>query len=119
MVDLDWVRSVLDDYGITHELVAAGPARISSLAYASTSVEPGALFFSVTGFRVDGHDFAGDAVSRGAVALVGERALDAGVPEIVVADTRVAMAPVAARFNGDPTKHLRVVGVTGTNGKTT
>jgi UDP-N-acetylmuramoyl-L-alanyl-D-glutamate--2,6-diaminopimelate ligase len=73
----------------------------------------------VPGFRSDGHDFAPDAVQRGAAALVTERRLDLGVPEIVVDDVRAAMGPAAARFYGDPTAELDVVGITGTNGKTT
>ena len=97
-----------------------GPeVQISSLSYSSNSVAPGALFFCVPGFRTDGHDFAADAVERGAVALVCERPLDLGVPEVIVPDARAAMGPAAARFYGDPTATLKVVGVTGTNGKTT
>ncbi len=92
---------------------------ISGLAYASQSVTPGALFFCVPGFRADGHDFAPDAVERGAVALVCERPLGLGVPEVLVDDVRAAMGPAAARFYGDPTAELALVGVTGTNGKTT
>ncbi len=92
---------------------------ISSLAYSSRQVEPGSLFFCVPGFRADGHDFAPDAVERGAAALVCERPLGLEVPEVVVADVRAAMGPAAARFHGDPTQELRVIGVTGTNGKTT
>jgi UDP-N-acetylmuramoyl-L-alanyl-D-glutamate--2,6-diaminopimelate ligase len=92
---------------------------ISGLAYSSGSVEPGHLFFCVRGFRADGHDYAPDAVARGAAALVCERPLDLGVPEVVVEDARRAMGPIAARFFGDPTATLRVAGVTGTNGKTT
>jgi UDP-N-acetylmuramoyl-L-alanyl-D-glutamate--2,6-diaminopimelate ligase len=92
---------------------------ITSLAYSSRQVAPGALFFCVPGFRVDGHDFAADAVERGAAALVCERPLGLGVPEIVVTDARKAMGPAAARFHGDPSADLRVVGITGTNGKTT
>src|SRR5690349_14408223 len=92
---------------------------ISALAYSSESVAPGALFFCVPGFRADGHDFAPDAVRRGAAALVCERPLGLGVPEVVVPSVRAAMPEVAARFYGDPTRELRVVGVTGTNGKTT
>jgi UDP-N-acetylmuramoyl-L-alanyl-D-glutamate--2,6-diaminopimelate ligase len=67
----------------------------------------------------DGHEFAAEAVARGAVALVTERVLDAGVPEVVVPSVRAAMAPAAARRFGDPTNELAVAGVTGTNGKTT
>src|SRR5919202_913418 len=103
------------------ELTGGGApdVEITSLAYSTSDVQPGSLFFCVPGFRVDGHDFAPDAVERGAAALVCERALDLGVPEVVVPDARAAMAQVAARFYGDPTAELRVVGVTGTNGKTT
>ncbi len=92
---------------------------ISGLAYSSQSVTPGTLFFCVPGFRSDGHDFAPDAVERGAAALVCQRSLHLGVPEIVVEDVRAAMGPAAARFHGDPTAELDVVGITGTNGKTT
>jgi UDP-N-acetylmuramoyl-L-alanyl-D-glutamate--2,6-diaminopimelate ligase len=102
------------------ELMGNGPdLEISGLAYASQSVAPGTLFFCVPGFKSDGHDFAPDAVARGAVALVCQRPLGLGVPEVIVDDVRAAMGPAAARFYGDPTASLDVVGVTGTNGKTT
>ncbi len=97
----------------------APEVEVSGLAYSSTSVSPGTLFFCVRGFKADGHDYAADAVQRGAVALVCERPLGLGVPEVVVEDARAAMGPAAARFHGDPTAALRVVGITGTNGKTT
>src|SRR5919201_6713836 len=84
---------------------------ITSLAYSSNSVIPGALFFCVPGFRSDGHDFAPDAVERGAAALVTQRKLDLGVPEVVVDDVRAAMGPAAARFYGDPIARLDVVGI--------
>src|ERR671937_367169 len=64
---------------------------ISALAYRSSSVTPGTLFFCVRGFTSDGHDFAPDAVERGAVALVCERPLGLGVPEVIVPDVRAAM----------------------------
>jgi UDP-N-acetylmuramoyl-L-alanyl-D-glutamate--2,6-diaminopimelate ligase len=92
---------------------------ISSLAYDSRAVEPGTLFFCVRGERSDGHDHAPEAVAAGAVALVVERPLGLGVPELMVASVRAAMAPLAVRFYRDPSATLRVVGVTGTNGKTT
>ncbi|HKN94769.1 MAG TPA: Mur ligase domain-containing protein, partial [Thermoleophilaceae bacterium] len=92
---------------------------ISGLAYRSSSVTPGTLFFCVRGFTSDGHDFAADAVERGAVALVCERPLGLGVPEVIVPDVRAAMPETAALFFGHPTRELRVVGITGTNGKTT
>ncbi len=98
---------------------AAENVEISSLAYDTRQVSPGALFFCVPGFSRDGHDFAADAVERGAAALVLERPLHLGVPEVTVTSARAAMAPAAAAFYGDPTAELRLVGVTGTNGKTT
>jgi UDP-N-acetylmuramoyl-L-alanyl-D-glutamate--2,6-diaminopimelate ligase len=92
---------------------------VRDLAYDARAVTPGALFFAVPGERVDGHDFAVEAVERGAVALVVERALDLTVPQVVVRDVRAAMAPAADAFFGEPTRELEVVGVTGTSGKTT
>jgi UDP-N-acetylmuramoyl-L-alanyl-D-glutamate--2,6-diaminopimelate ligase len=92
---------------------------IGDLAYDSRKVGPGTLFFCVPGEKVDGHGFAGAAVEAGAVGLVVERELDLAVAQVVVEDARAAMAPLAARFWGDPTAELKVVGITGTNGKTT
>ena len=92
---------------------------IGGLAYDSRAVKPGDLFFCVSGFRNDGHQFAAEAVRAGACALVVERALGLGVPEVVVPSVRDAMAPIAAHFYGHPARELRVVAVTGTNGKTT
>src|SRR5438132_2250418 len=96
---------------------AAADLDITGLAYDNRAVEPGTLFFCVPGFTRDGHDFAPDAVARGAAALVVERLLGLGVPEVLVPSVRAAMAPAAAAFYGDPTRTLDVVGVTGTNGK--
>jgi UDP-N-acetylmuramoyl-L-alanyl-D-glutamate--2,6-diaminopimelate ligase len=97
-----------------------GSVEISELVYDSRKAGPGALFFCVVGHKVDGHEFAPRVVEAGAAALVVERELtDLAVPQVVVPDSRAAMAPVAARFYGDPTSELRVVGITGTNGKTT
>ena len=103
------------------DLMGTGPpeVEVSGLAYSSDAVRPGSLFFCVRGFTADGHDFAAAAVERGAAALVVERTLGLGVPEVVVPDVRAAMGPAAARFHGDPTSELAVVGITGTNGKTT
>ena len=100
-------------------IVGASTAEVGSLAYDSRKVGPGTLFFCVPGEKVDGHEFAAGAVEAGATGLVVERQLDLDVPQVVVADARAAMAPLAALFWGRPTRQLRVVGVTGTNGKTT
>src|SRR5919199_1039664 len=92
---------------------------IRDLAYDARAVSPGALFFCVPGARFDGHEFAPDAVERGAVALVVERELPLEATQVVVPDARRAMAPAADEFFGRPTEALEVAGVTGTNGKTT
>jgi UDP-N-acetylmuramoyl-L-alanyl-D-glutamate--2,6-diaminopimelate ligase len=97
----------------------APPVDVTALAYDNRLVTPGTLFFCVPGFTRDGHDFAPDAIARGASALVVERPLRLGVPEVRVDDVRAAMAPAAARLHGDPTATLHAVGITGTNGKTT
>src|SRR3954470_9200718 len=97
----------------------APPVEVTALAYDNRLVMPGTLFFCVPGFTRDGHDFAPEAIARGAAALVVQRPLGLGVPEVLVDDVRAAMAPAAARINGDPTAALRAVGITGTNGKTT
>jgi UDP-N-acetylmuramoyl-L-alanyl-D-glutamate--2,6-diaminopimelate ligase len=106
------------------EVISGAPAsardlEVLDLAYDHQAVGPGTLFFCVPGMTRDGHEFAAEAVARGAVALVAERPLRAGVPEIIVPSARAAMAPAAARMFGDPSAQLKVVGVTGTNGKTT
>src|SRR2546425_646946 len=80
------------------------PVEITDLAYDTRVVGPGALFFCVRGARFDGHDFADEAVARGAVALVVERSLEVPVPQLLVADSRRAMAPAAVAFFGDPSR---------------
>src|SRR3954467_8459724 len=97
----------------------APPVEVTALAFDNRLVTPGTLFFCVPGFTRDGHDYAPDAIARGAAALVVQRPLRLGVPGGPVDDGRAAMAPAAAALNGDPTAALRAVGITGTNGKTT
>ena len=100
-------------------IVGDGSVDVADLAYDSRRVGPGTLFFCVPGEKVDGHEFASAVVEAGAVGLVVERELELDTAQVVVDDARAVMAPIAARFFGDPTAELRVVGVTGTNGKTT
>jgi UDP-N-acetylmuramoyl-L-alanyl-D-glutamate--2,6-diaminopimelate ligase len=94
---------------------------VRSLAYDSRQVQPGALFIALKGLKAAGIDFVNDALARGAVAIVAEEAPPAtgGVPWIEVADARMAMALLAAEFHGHPSRSMTVVGITGTNGKTT
>src|SRR2546423_9955059 len=101
------------------EVLGSTRIEVRDLAYDARAVASGAVFFCVPGTRADGHDFAGDAVAAGAVALVVERELDVPVPQIVVADARIAMAPAADVFFGEPSAELEIAGVTGTSGKTT
>src|SRR5438067_5198494 len=101
------------------DVVGRAPVEVQELAYDTRAVAPGTAFFCVPGARADGHDFAAEAIERGAVALVVERPLEVEVPQLVVPDSRAAMAPAADAFFGEPTRELQVAGVTGTTGKTT
>ncbi len=93
---------------------------ISGITSDSRRVRPGALFTAIHGYTVDGHDFAAAAVAAGAVAVVVERPLPGlAVPQLVVPDCRLASAILSDVFYGHPSHHLRMIGVTGTNGKTT
>ncbi len=100
-------------------LEAPPGAEITGLAYDSRRVAAGDLFFCLPGRVTDGHLHAASAVARGAAALCVERPTGAGVGEIVVSDSRRAMGRIAAKFHGNPAERLLVLGVTGTNGKTT
>ena len=109
------------------ELAADQPWRIlgdldttvSDVQYDSRMVTPGALFVALRGGYVDGHDFVPDAIARGAGALVIERETGVDIPQVIVPDTRADLASIAARFFGNPSHELRVIGITGTDGKTT
>jgi UDP-N-acetylmuramoyl-L-alanyl-D-glutamate--2,6-diaminopimelate ligase len=96
-------------------------AEISAVTCDSRHVGPGALFFCVKGERSDGHAHAADALGRGAAAIVAEREIE-GIPQdrrILVESTRLAYALCCGNFFGNPAKKLKLIGVTGTNGKTT
>ena len=101
------------------DVVGGAAVEIRDLAYDAREVPRGSLFFCVPGARVDGHELAADAVAAGAAALVVERPLALDVPQVVVPSVRAAMPRAAVTFYGDPTAQLRVLAVTGTNGKTT
>jgi UDP-N-acetylmuramoyl-L-alanyl-D-glutamate--2,6-diaminopimelate ligase len=103
------------------KLRGSGSVIITDLCFDSRKVRPGCAFFALGGQVHDGHAFVADAVARGAVAVVSEH--DCALPEevagVVVANSRKAMAGMAQNFFGDPTQDMAVVGITGTNGKTT
>jgi UDP-N-acetylmuramoyl-L-alanyl-D-glutamate--2,6-diaminopimelate ligase len=92
---------------------------ITSVEMDSRLVQEGSLFICINGYTVDGHDFAEQAVQKGAAAIVAERPLDVKVPVVIVKNTSRAMAVLADYFYGQPTQKLHLIGVTGTNGKTT
>jgi UDP-N-acetylmuramoyl-L-alanyl-D-glutamate--2,6-diaminopimelate ligase len=92
---------------------------VLALAYRSGDAVPGGLFFCVPGRKADGHDFAAEAVRNGAIALVVDRWLPLDVTQIRVGSVREAMGPMSAAFFGRPADTMTVIGVTGTNGKTT
>lgn len=102
-----------------YEVRGDAATTVSSLGYRSDEAVPGSLFFCVPGTHVDGHDFAGDAVARGATVLVVERPLRSDATQVLVPSVRSAMGPVSASFYGRPADRITLVGVTGTNGKTT
>ncbi|WP_090238293.1 UDP-N-acetylmuramoyl-L-alanyl-D-glutamate--2,6-diaminopimelate ligase [Lentibacillus halodurans] len=108
--------SVLPFYDVSTSL---DDIEISSVQADSRNVDSGCLFICIEGFTVDGHDFIEQAVNHGAQAILAEKDVKASVPVIRVADTTKAMAIVASKFYEYPTRQLPLIGVTGTNGKTT
>ncbi len=116
--DLEALKTLLASAGAL-EVVRYRNEPVSGLCDHSGRVGVGSIFFAIPGHEADGARFAIEAVGRGAVAVVAERVLPVPVPCFVVEDVRRASGLVAARFYGDPSAHLAVIGVTGTNGKTT
>ncbi|PKQ38846.1 MAG: UDP-N-acetylmuramoyl-L-alanyl-D-glutamate--2,6-diaminopimelate ligase [Actinobacteria bacterium HGW-Actinobacteria-1] len=116
-MDTTTLSALLNDIEMTSMTGAETP--VSGVAYRAADVRPGDAFFCIPGFQHDGHEFAPDAANRGAVAIVSERPIDVGLPNAVVGNTRSALAHASAHIHGYPSRHLGIVGVTGTNGKTT
>ena len=117
-------RTCAELFDHTHATIIGDADRpILGVAYRSDQVSPGDAFCCIVGLKADGHAFAQDAVDRGATVLVVERMLevkgDNDVTFILVNDTRKAMAHLAAHFYRMPTQDLSLVGITGTNGKST
>jgi UDP-N-acetylmuramoyl-L-alanyl-D-glutamate--2,6-diaminopimelate ligase len=112
------LSTLLDDVAV-EEVIGDAGVPVTDVTQDTRAVTPGALYCCIVGRRVDGHELAGAAVDAGASSLVVERALDVAVPQVRVRSARAAVAPIAAAFFGHPSARLAVVGVTGTNGKTT
>jgi UDP-N-acetylmuramyl-tripeptide synthetase len=104
---------------IDHKGSGKKDPEIRSIHYRSQDVKPGGLFVAIAGHAADGHDYIGDAIERGAVAVVSQKEIKAKTLNIRVADTRQALADIAACFFDNPSERLAVIGITGTNGKTT
>jgi UDP-N-acetylmuramoyl-L-alanyl-D-glutamate--2,6-diaminopimelate ligase len=107
------------DLLISARLAGSGETVVEGLATDSRKVRAGDLFVCIPGFKTDGHQYAEAAASNGASALVVERVLDVPLPQLVVKDSRHALAVLAAHFYRYPSREMRMIGVTGTNGKTT
>lgn len=105
--------------GLVVEISGEPATDVNSLTMDSRSVTPGAMFACVPGHNTDGHEFAEEAIAAGASSLLCERRLEFDVPQVVVTSVRQALGPVADAVYGHPSRDLTVVGVTGTNGKTT
>ncbi|OEF99522.1 UDP-N-acetylmuramoyl-L-alanyl-D-glutamate--2,6-diaminopimelate ligase [Vulcanibacillus modesticaldus] len=104
---------------ITAKVIGDIDIEIDGIKVDSRQVEKGDLFLCLSGFQVDGHDYAKQAVENGAVAIVCEKELPIEIPQIIVKDSRFAMALIADIYYDHPSHRLKVIGVTGTNGKTT
>lgn len=113
---LTTLLSMLPVYHVTDNI---NDITIKSLQMDSRQVTDGDLFICIKGFTVDGHDFVDQAISNGACAVISEQHMDISVPTIVVPDTSRALAMLAAKFYNFPTEQLQLIGITGTNGKTT
>ncbi len=116
---------LLRGHGLLAVSVGAGTAPISpatpitGVAYDSRRVQPGQVFVALRGKVADGVAFAQDALARGAIAVIAETDAVPGSPWVTVSDARLALAHAAAALSGYPSRHMQVVGITGTNGKTT
>ena len=118
------LAALLREAGIESALPAsAAEVGVGSIESDSRAVTPGSLFVAITGMRVDGHQFIAEAIRRGAAAVVAERipggSAGTRIPVIAVGNSRLALSDLAAAFYDHPSRGLCVVGITGTDGKTT
>ncbi|WP_028611228.1 UDP-N-acetylmuramoyl-L-alanyl-D-glutamate--2,6-diaminopimelate ligase [Paenibacillus harenae] len=104
---------------ITSRLVGDGETELTGIGNDSRTIQAGQLFICLRGHRVDGHLFAQEAAAAGAAAIIAEREQEVNIPQLIVRDARLAMAVVANHFYGYPSQDVKLIGVTGTNGKTT
>lgn len=105
--------------GLECEIIGDAKTNIAGISYDSRDVKKGDLFFCIKGFSSDGHQYAKEVVEKGAAALMVSKKLAFDIPQILVKDDRKIMAQIACEFYGHPSKSIKLVGITGTNGKTT
>ena len=114
------LRTLIDNIEYTELVGIDGfSSEILGISYNSKKTQPDDIFICLTGEHVDGHEFAEEAVANGACLCIVERRLNLEIPQIVVTDTTIALAKVADLFYASPSHKLNMIGVTGTNGKTT
>ncbi|MBS0012438.1 MAG: UDP-N-acetylmuramoyl-L-alanyl-D-glutamate--2,6-diaminopimelate ligase [Desulfobacterales bacterium] len=113
------MAAVNADQGGNDQRQETQEVEITGIQYRSDRVRSGDLFVALPGQSRDGHDFAEDAAARGAAAVVARKSLNLNIPVLVVRDARNALAKAAARFYDHPSEKLTLIGITGTNGKTT
>ena len=106
---------IIDGYKVYGNL----ETEISSISFSSKNVKKNSLFVCLKGENFDGHNFVEEAIKQGASAILTERKLDFAIPQIVCKNSRKGFAEICARFYGEPQKKLKLIGITGTNGKTT
>lgn len=94
-------------------------AEINGITINSKEVKKGDIFICINGQNTDGHKFASDAAQKGALAIVAEKEISSSAPLILCENTKIEMAKIASKFYGEPEKKLKLIGITGTNGKTT
>lgn len=104
---------------IHYKKIGSANPTIVSIEMDSRLVTEGSLFICIKGYTVDGHDYVAQAIEKGAVAILAEKEVEASVPVVIVKDSKRAMAMIANYFYDHPTKKLNLIGITGTNGKTT
>ena len=112
------LKNLLADVAVLHS-TADPETEIRDISFDSRGTRPGDLFVAVRGYESDGHRFIPMAAEKGAAAVLCEEPPENGAPYVLVADSRLALAQVSAAYFGHPARELRLVGVTGTNGKTT
>ncbi len=112
------LSQVLENIGVTGANVS-GETEITGVCYDSRQVKPGDLFVAVKGYESDGHRFIGMALERGAAAVLCQDVPEGDVPWVQTEDSRLGLALAAGNFYRDPSSEMKIIGVTGTNGKTT